>query len=539
MDFASLSAQLNAKAILPEAIVLATLLIILVGDLIVGRSQSSRWTPYVAIAGLVGSAGSLYFQWDAVEPIAFLGSFNGDAMSVVFRGIIALSAAVTVLMSIRYVQQAGTALAEFLVILLTAVVGGMILSGADELVTIFVALETLSISSYLLTGYMKRDPRSNEAALKYLLIGAASSAIFLYGSSLLYGLSGGETRLTAIAAGMASGEEPIGVIIALVFVIAGIAFKIAAVPFHQWTPDVYEGSPTPVVAFLSVGSKAAGFALAIRLLVTAFPLVSEQWRFVLAALAILSMVLGNVVALAQTSMKRMLAYSSIGQAGFVMIGLVIGTDAGYSSMIFYLLIYLFMNLGGFACVILFSLNTGTDEITEYSGLYQKDPLLTLTLSICLLSLGGIPPLAGFFGKIYLFWAGWQAQAYPLVLVGLVTSVVSIYYYIRVVKMMVVKEPHEMSESVKNYPEVRWSLPGMRPIQVALVLSLITTSIAGILSNPLFSLANNSVAKTPILHPLVPEVALEEPSVHIEELELVSAMHSSELLNGATERSLID
>jgi NAD(P)H-quinone oxidoreductase subunit 2 len=197
-------------------------------------------------------------------------------------------------------------------------------------------------------------------------------------------------------------------------------------------------------------------------------------------------------------MKRMLAYSSIAQAGFVMIGLIAGTEAGYSSMIFYLLVYLFMNLCGFTCVILFSLRTGTDQITEYSGLYQKDPLLTLGLSLSLLSLGGIPPLAGFFGKIYLFWAGWQAGLYGLVLLGLVTSVVSIYYYIRVVKMMVVKEPQEMSEVVKNYPPINWNLPGLRPLQIGLVTTLIATSIAGILSNPLFTLANNSVANTSML-----------------------------------------
>ena len=192
-----------------------------------------------------------------------------------------------------------------------------------------------------------------------------------------------------------------------------------------------------------------------------------------------------------------------------MIGLVIGTDAGYASMVFYLLVYLFMNLGGFTCVILFSLRTGTDQISEYSGLYQKDPLLTLGLSICLLSLGGIPPLAGFFGKIYIFWAGWQAGAYGLVLVGLVTSVISIYYYIRVIKMMVVKEPHEMSDVVKNYPEVRWDVQGMRPLQVSLILAVVATSLAGILSNPLFTLANNAVVKTPILQAELPaaEVAL--------------------------------
>jgi NAD(P)H-quinone oxidoreductase subunit 2 len=503
MDFNNLVAQLNAGTILPEGIVIITLLVVLVGDLILGRN-SARILSYAAIAGLLIATATLALQWNNPQPLGFIGAFNSDPLSLVLRGTIALSAAVTILMSIRYVEQTGTALAEFVSILLTATLGGMLLAGANELVTIFVSLETLSISSYLMTGYMKRDPRSNEAALKYLLIGASSSAVFLYGVSLLYGLSGGETNLNAIATGLsnAQGSIALGLIVSLVFTIAGIAFKISAVPFHQWTPDVYEGSPTPVVAFLSVGSKAAGFALAIRLLVTAYPLVIDEWRFVFTALAILSMILGNVVALAQTSMKRMLAYSSIAQAGFVMIGLIIGTDAGYASMVFYLFIYLFMNLGGFACVILFSLRTGTDQIAEYAGLYQKDPLLTLALSICLLSLGGIPPLAGFFGKIYIFWAGWRAGAYGLVLLALVTSVVSIYYYIRVVKMMVVKEPHEMSEAVKNYPAVSWQLPGMRPLQVGLLLTLVATSLAGIFSNPLFTLANDSVVKTKMLQTAV-------------------------------------
>lgn len=503
MDFANLVAQLNAGTILPEGIVLTTLMVIVVGDLIVGRS-ASRWIPYTAIAGLLAAVVALYLQWDNPNPISFLGAFNSDDLSIVFRGIIALSTAVTILMSIRYIEQSGTALAEFIGIMLTATLGGMFLSGASELVTIFISLETLSISSYLMTGYTKRDPRSNEAALKYLLIGASSTGVFLYGVSLLYGLSGGETELSAIASAIADANlsQSLGLVISLVFVIAGVAFKISAAPFHQWTPDVYEGSPTPVVAFLSVGSKAAGFALAIRLMNSAFPLLIDEWQFVFTALAVLSMILGNVVALAQTSMKRMLAYSSIGQAGFVMIGLIAGTEAGYASMVFYLLVYLFMNLGAFTCLILFTLRTGTDQISEYSGLYQKDPLLTLCLSICLLSLGGIPPLAGFFGKIYLFWAGWQAGQYGLVLLGLVTTVVSIYYYIRVVRMMVVKEPQEMSEAVKNYPEVQWNLPGMRPLQVGLVLTLVATSLAGILSNPLFTLANSSIAHTPTLQTTV-------------------------------------
>ena len=499
MDFANIAAQLNAGVILPEGIVIITIMAVIITDIVGGRSVS-KWLPYVAIAGLLAAIVDLFFQWGAPNPIGFLGAFNSDDLSIVFRGIIALSTVVTIPMCIRYIERSGTALAEFLSILLAATLGGMFLSGADELVTVFVSLETLSISSYLLTGYMKRDPRSNEAALKYLLIGAASAAIFLYGMSLLYGLSGGQTNLSAIAEQIAisNTEAPIGLIIALVFVIAGIAFKVAAVPFHQWTPDVYEGSPTPVVAFLSVGSKTAGFALAIRLLLTAFPMVAEQWRFVFAALAILSMVLGNVVALAQTSMKRLLAYSSIGQAGIVMIGFIIGTDPGYASLVFYLFIYLFMNLGAFTCVILFSLRTGTDQISAYSGLYQKDPLLTLCLSLCLLSLGGIPPLAGFFGKIYIFWAGWQAGAYTLVLTGLITSVISIYYYIRVVKMMVVKEPQEMSDAVKTYTVNDWTLPGMRPLQVSLVLAVTVTALAGVAANPLLQLANSSVARTPLI-----------------------------------------
>ncbi|MBE9209279.1 NAD(P)H-quinone oxidoreductase subunit N [Nostoc sp. LEGE 06077] len=514
MDFANLASQLNAGTILPEGIIIVTLLGVLIIDLILGRT-SARWIGYPAIAGLLAAIVALYYQWDAVNPISFTGGFTGDDLSIVFRGIIALSAIVTILMSIRYIEQSGTALAEFIAILLTATLGGMFLSGASELVMIFISLETLSISSYLLTGYTKRDPRSNEAALKYLLIGAASTAVFLYGVSLLYGLSGGQTELSAIADGIitANVSQSLGLVISLVFIIAGIGFKISAAPFHQWTPDVYEGAPTPVIAFLSVGSKTAGFALAIRLLTTVFPMVADEWRFVFTALAILSMILGNVVALAQTSMKRMLAYSSIAQAGFVMIGLIAGTEAGYASMVFYLLVYLFMNLCGFTCVILFSLRTGTDQITEYSGLYQKDPLLTLALSLSLLSLGGIPPLAGFFGKIYLFWAGWQAGLYGLVLLGLVTSVVSIYYYIRVVKMMVVKEPQEMSDVVKNYPEVRWDLPGLRPLQVGLVVSLVATTIAGILSNPLFTLANNSISHTQILQATITKVStvpLEEP-----------------------------
>ena len=492
----SLNLQLHAAAIAPEGAVLVALLACLLVDL-AGEVAATRWVPPICYLGLSASLALLAVQWNGSLEPSFLGAFLADNLAIAFRAVVAASTLITLLLSWRYVERSGTPLGEYAAILLAATLGAMFLCGATDLISIFIALETLSVSSYLLSGYMKRDARSSEAALKYLLVGSAAAAVFLYGASLLYGLSGGSTSLAAIAVALKTAASPITAL-SLVFVLATVAFKIAAVPFHQWTPDVYEGSPTPVVAFLSVGSKAAGFALALRLLVGCFESFDAQWKFLFTVLALLSMVLGNVVALAQTSMKRMLAYSSIGQAGFVMIGLVCGTEDGFAAMVLYMAAYLFMNLGAFACIILFSLRTGSDRIADYAGLYQKDPLITLGLSLCLLSLGGIPPMLGFFGKIYLFFAGWADQQYLLVVVGLITSVVSIYYYISVIKMMVVKEPQESSDAVKAYPELSWALAGMQPLRLALVGCVLVTAVGGILSSPLFEWASTTVAGTPIL-----------------------------------------
>lgn len=494
---ANLASQLNAAAIAPEGAVLVALVLCLLVDL-TGEQAARRWVPPLSYAGLGGALVLLALQWNdpALAP-AFLGSFLADNLAIAFRAVVAASTLITLMLSWRYVERSGTPVGEYTAILLAATLGAMVLCGSTDLVSIFVSLETLSVASYLLAGYMKRDARSSEAALKYLLVGSAAAAVFLYGASLLYGLTGGSTSLEAVGIALQTSASPIAAL-ALVFVLATVAFKIAAVPFHQWTPDVYEGSPTPVVAFLSVGSKAAGFALALRILVGCFESFDTQWKLLFTVLAVLSMVLGNVVALAQTSMKRMLAYSSIGQAGFVMIGMVCGTEDGYAAMVLYLAAYLFMNLGAFACVILFSLRTGSDRIADFAGLYQKDPLITLGLSLCLLSLGGIPPMLGFFGKIYLFFAGWAHGEYLLVVVGLLTSVVSIYYYISVIKMMVVKEPQEASDVVKAYPAIRWNLPGLPALRTALVGCVIVTAVGGILSSPLFSWASQTVAGTPFL-----------------------------------------
>lgn len=486
---------LNAGAVAPEGAVLLAMLGTLVVDL-AGEKAASRWAPPICYVGLSTALVLLAYQWNGPLEPSFLGAFLADNLAIAFRIIIALSTLISLLISWRYAEQSKSPTGEYAAILLAATLGAMLLCGSTDLVSVFVSLETLSVASYLLSGYMKRDARSSEAALKYLLVGSAAAAVFLYGASLLYGLSG-TTSLEGIGLAVVNSPTPLAAI-SLVFILATVAFKIAAVPFHQWTPDVYEGSPTPVVAFLSVGSKAAGFALALRLLVGCFGSFDTQWKFLFTVLAILSMTLGNVVALAQTSMKRMLAYSSIGQAGFVMIGLVCGTEDGFAAMVLYMAAYLFMNLGAFACVILFSLRTGSDRISDYAGLYQKDPLITLGLSICLLSLGGIPPMIGFFGKIYLFFAGWANQQYLLVIVGLVTSVISIYYYISVIKMMVVKEPKEASEIVKKYPPLQPSIIGLPPLRAALISCVIFTAIGGILSNPLFQWANTAVTGTPLL-----------------------------------------
>ena len=351
-----LNLSLNAKAVLPEAAVLMAMLGTLLVDL-AGEKISARWSPPICYAGLGSALILLAMQWDGEIQESFLGAFIADNLAIAFRGVIVLSTLISLLISWRYADQNGSPIGEFAAILLAATLGAMLLCGSTDLVSVFVSLETLSVASYLLSGYLKRDSRSSEAALKYLLVGSAAAAVFLYGASLLYGISG-STNLKEIGTTLLSAPTPLSAL-ALVFVLSTVAFKIAAVPFHQWTPDVYEGSPTPVVAFLSVGSKAAGFALAIRILVGCFSAFDTQWKLLFTVLAVLSMSLGNVVALAQKSMKRMLAYSSIGQAGFVMIGLVCGTEDGFAAMVLYMAAYLFMNLGAFACIILFSIRTGS------------------------------------------------------------------------------------------------------------------------------------------------------------------------------------
>nr|P0CC32.1 RecName: Full=NAD(P)H-quinone oxidoreductase subunit 2 A, chloroplastic; AltName: Full=NAD(P)H dehydrogenase, subunit 2 A; AltName: Full=NADH-plastoquinone oxidoreductase subunit 2 A [Arabidopsis thaliana]P0CC33.1 RecName: Full=NAD(P)H-quinone oxidoreductase subunit 2 B, chloroplastic; AltName: Full=NAD(P)H dehydrogenase, subunit 2 B; AltName: Full=NADH-plastoquinone oxidoreductase subunit 2 B [Arabidopsis thaliana] len=482
----------DGSFIFPECILIFGLILLLMIDL-TSDQKDIPWLYFISSTSFVMSITALLFRWREEPMISFSGNFQTNNFNEIFQFLILLCSTLCIPLSVEYIECTEMAITEFLLFILTATLGGMFLCGANDLITIFVALECFSLCSYLLSGYTKKDIRSNEATMKYLLMGGASSSILVYGFSWLYGSSGGEIELQEIVNGLINTQmyNSPGISIALIFITVGIGFKLSLAPFHQWTPDVYEGSPTPVVAFLSVTSKVAALALATRIFDIPFYFSSNEWHLLLEILAILSMIFGNLIAITQTSMKRMLAYSSIGQIGYVIIGIIVGdSNGGYASMITYMLFYIAMNLGTFACIILFGLRTGTDNIRDYAGLYTKDPFLALSLALCLLSLGGLPPLAGFFGKLYLFWCGWQAGLYFLVSIGLLTSVLSIYYYLKIIKLLMTGRNQEITPHMRNY---RISpLRSNNSIELSMIVCVIASTILGISMNPIIAIAQDTL-----------------------------------------------
>lgn len=405
-----------------------------------GQGEDKTWLGYLALAGLVVPAALLIVIAMAGQGgQAFLGTFVLDTLALFFKGTFLIAAALVLLASLDYVRRQGIPEGEFYGLVLFATAGLMLMASARELITIYIALETATISFILLSGFNRRDLKSNEASLKYILLNATASATLLYGMALLYGLTG-STYLDGIARGLTT-INPV-TIMGLVLVTAGLGFKVAAVPFHMWVPDVYEGAPTPITAFLSVGSKAAGFVLAVRVFTVAFtgPTLAV-WPDLIAVLSALTMTLGNVVAMRQDNIKRLLAYSSITQAGYVLMGVAAASSGATSALAFFLLAYTFTNLGAFIVIIAFFNQVGSDEISAYSGLSRRAPLMALVLALCVLSLAGIPPMVGFAGKVYLFWSVFQEQRlWWLVLIGLLNSAASIFYYLRVVRAMYTGEP---------------------------------------------------------------------------------------------------
>jgi NADH-quinone oxidoreductase subunit N len=452
----------------PELVVMSAAGIILLADLVVPRDRV-RWLAGVALAGLAGAA-----IWLALliardrEASFFSDSMALDNFSIFFMFLFIGVSGAVVIASLDYVERFGKHQAEFFALTLIATAGMMLLSGARDLVTIFVALELTSISQFILAGFL-RDDRGSEAAIKYLLMGAISSAVLLYGMAFLYGLAG-TTRLVttdgapSIADAIAAGDPDThaALIVAMVFVAAGFGFKMATVPFQMWTPDVYEGSPTPVAAFLSVGSKTAAFAVVLRVFYEGFgadSFVGDNWKWMFAVLAAVSMTVGNVMALRQSNVRRMLGYSSIAQAGNFLVGMAAisaggaGERLGASGVVFFLATYAFTNLGAFFAVMAISNRTRSDEIADYAGMGRRAPIAAAVLTFCLLSLTGLPPTAGFWAKLYIFNAAVQADLVWLVIIAVLNTVVSAFYYLGVARQMYVGEARTQ-EPVTSSPAMQ-------------------------------------------------------------------------------------
>jgi NADH-quinone oxidoreductase subunit N len=464
--------------ILPEIVLTVGALLVLVADVLMPPAMRAA-RGWVALLAIGATAVSLApFASTHVE-VAH-GLLAVDRFALFFKIVFLIAAAITVLMSFHYLDVESVAPGEYYFLILCATLGMMIMAGGIDLITIFIGLETMAVSFYILAGFIKPSQRSNEAAVKYFLLGAFSLGVLLYGMSLMYGLSG-TTNLRVMAPLFAGQETDMRLLLAVVLVVAGVGFKIAAVPFHMWAPDVYEGAPTPVTAFLSVGSKAASFAMLLRIFVEGLPAMNADWRLLFEALAIVTMTVGNVAALTQSNVKRMLAYSSIAHAGYVLIGVVAGTPRGIEATLIYVFVYSFMQLGAFTVIVMLRRQDVIgDELKDFSGLYFRHPFAAFAMLLFMLSLGGIPPTAGFMGKFWLFGAAIDAGYVWLALIGVLNSAISLYYYIRIVVFMYVKD-----EALGSTPKA------VPTLAVALGVAVAATIVIGIYPPLLFRVAEAS------------------------------------------------
>ncbi len=430
----------DIKSIAPIIIMTIAGIVVLMADVFFKRALKDKLA-YLSLIGII-IAGVVTFTQIGPTVYSFSDTFVVDNYSVFFNFIFLVSTAIVILMSVSYIKQEGINYGEYYTLILFATMGMMLMAGGSDLITIFLGLEIMSISLYVLAGFRRNRLDSNEASLKYFLLGAFATGFLLYGIAMLYGATG-TTNIKEIAAFLAN-NPPLSnpmIIMGSSLLIIGFGFKIACVPFHKWTPDVYEGAPTAITAFLSAGPKAAAFAAFFRVFLVSLPGLEPKWSTILWVLAVLTMTVGNVVAIAQTNIKRMLAYSSIAHAGYALIAIVAANSLGTASMLFYMLAYIFMNLGAFAVVIVLG-RKGEENlmIEDYNGLGYKHPLLAITMSIFMFSLAGIPPLAGFVGKFYIFSAAIKSGYVVLAVIGVLNSVIAVYYYLRVTVAMYMKPP---------------------------------------------------------------------------------------------------
>ena len=429
----------NLATVLPELILACGAMALLMLGVFLRKEQGEL---VLGLAILVIIVAGVFVAKGQGTETAFQGSFIVDSFARVMKLLTLTGAAAALLMSIDYWRRQGRLKFEFPVLVLLATTGMMMMISANDLISLYVGLELQSLALYVIAAFDRDSAKSSEAGLKYFVLGALSSGMLLYGASLIYGFTG-STSFTAIAEAVQPSGNNLGLVFGLVFLMAGFAFKISAVPFHMWTPDVYEGAPTPVTAFFAAAPKLAAFALTVRALVAAFPSVTVEWQQIVTFLAIASMGLGAFAAIGQTNIKRLMAYSSIGHMGFALVGLAAGTSEGVEGVIVYLAIYLAMTLGTFACILAMRVNGRmVEDIDALSGLSRTNPLMAFTLAMLLFSLAGIPPLAGFFAKFYVFLAAIHAGLYPLAVIGVLLSAVAAYYYLRIVKLMYFDAPAE-------------------------------------------------------------------------------------------------
>ena len=480
---------------LPEVILTITILVLIIGDLIVGKEKSG-WMAIIALVGVAAAFIAVMAQAGGNEHAIFSGMLAVDSFAIFFKVLFLLATTFAILLSLASVELAGRGVGEYFTLMLAVTLGMFLMASSTNLVMVYLSIELVSIASFVLAAYIKHARRSSEAGLKYAIYGAFSSGLMLYGFSLLYGMTG-TLDIYQLSAGISSvaAQNPLAIFIAILLVMAGFGYKIAAVPFHFWAPDVYEGAPTPVTAFLSVGPKAAGFALLMRFFVTGFSTTgggevwyavsNVNWPQLLAVLAAATMTLGNLIAIVQTNVKRLLAYSSIAHAGYALMGTVVLSQDGYYATMFYLVAYYIMNMGAFLVVIVVEELLGSERIEDYKGLGFRAPVAAVAMGVFLFSLTGLPPTVGFIGKFYLFAALIKGgeQYLWLAVVGILNSVISLYYYARILRSMFLRDPDADKSAMLPIPA----------LSVVLLMTLaIPTVLLGVYWEPLANFTRNSI-----------------------------------------------
>lgn len=481
---------------LPETVLSVTFCVSILTGLVVRKRPQT--VGYIAFIGILASIFFAVRQLGISESI-FSGMISVDPFAVFFKILVGFCALIIIVFSFfsSEVQSTVRRMGEYFSLLVSMTLGMFLMAGASNLLMMVLALELTSLSSYILAGYTKEASDSSEASLKYILFGALSSGVMLYGISILYGLTGA-ADFSGVNKALALGNiNYISLLIATIFIIVGFGYKISAVPFHFWTPDVYEGAPITITAFLSVASKAAGFSMMIRFFKVTFidthivglpagmwsSVSGFEWNKLLAIVSVLTMTLGNLVAVWQNNLKRLLAYSSIAHAGYMLMGVVILSDKGLAAVLIYFVVYLFMNLGAFLVVMMVANKTGSEDIDTYKGLGYRSPLVGVAMVIFFISLTGLPPTAGFIGKLYLFAALLDAKWIWLAVVGAINSVISLYYYVRVLRNMFLRDPEVNQEP----------LVFSKPQLTLLVVLMVPTILFGLYFTPIVEFANASVA----------------------------------------------